>query len=157
MRGVLKFDSYYSVAGQPSAGEIREIAQQGYRAVVNLRSAADQDRAFSVAEEGRAVERSGMVYRNIPVSRDNISAEDVDRFRDEMSRMATPVLVHCASGELAGALVAAYRGVGRGVSGPQAVDEAKEIGFGWTIPELSEFVREYVDRTRNLKKIVSES
>lgn len=155
MRGVLKFDGY-SVAGQPSAGEIREIAQQGYRAVINLRS-ADQEAAFSTAEEGRAVERSGMVYRNIPVSHESICAADVDRFRDELSRMATPVLVHCASGGLAGALVAAYRGVGRGISGQQAIDEARETGLRWTIPALAEFVREYVDRHRYLDEIVRES
>lgn len=151
MQAFVKFDDRHAVAGRLSPNDMREIARKGFRAVVNLRHPEAQKGGFSVVEEGQAAERAGLAYANIPVSTEHVGSGDLDRFRAEISTMAPPILVHCESGSIAGAFVAAYKALGEGSSGQEAVATAREKGVELS-HELDEFVRAYVDSNRTLAK-----
>jgi uncharacterized protein (TIGR01244 family) len=91
------------VAGQPSVGDWSAFAGIGVRTVVNLRTPdemGDQD-------ERAAVEAAGMRYVEIPVAGlDGITAENGDRLAELLRSVSGDVLLHCASGNRAGALLA---------------------------------------------------
>lgn len=89
--------------GQPGELQLQAAAAAGINTVIDLR-AVDEHRGF---DEAPAVTRSGMRYVSLPIA----DAADVDdenaRVLHQMLAQASePVLVHCASGNRAGALLA---------------------------------------------------
>jgi uncharacterized protein (TIGR01244 family) len=92
-----------TTAGQPNADAFAAAAAAGYRAVIDLRG-AQEDRSL---DERATVEGLGMSYTVLPVegaagiTYDNAAA--LDRLLGELPR---PVLIHCSSGNRAGALLA---------------------------------------------------
>src|SRR5689334_15606078 len=67
-----KLDEQVSVGGQPSAEEIRELAQMGFRSIVNLRREGEQAQPLSPAEEGNEARQAGLGYAHIPISLDHL-------------------------------------------------------------------------------------
>lgn len=52
--------------------DLQEIKQQGFKSVVNLRTAEKDDTPLSPQEEGEIVKELGMEYLHLPVSRENL-------------------------------------------------------------------------------------
>jgi uncharacterized protein (TIGR01244 family) len=92
-----------TTAGQPSAAAFAAVADEGYRAVIDLRG-VQEDRGF---DEKATVEGFGMSYVALPVNGPGgvtfANAAALDKLLGELPR---PVLVHCSSGNRAGALLA---------------------------------------------------
>ncbi|MEM1204547.1 MAG: sulfur transferase domain-containing protein [Acidobacteriota bacterium] len=91
--------------GQPSPEALEQAATAGYRTILNLRGAGEGDEGRDEAGE---VEALGMRYVTLPIA----SAGDLDRERilslkallDDAD--ARPMMIHCASGNRVGALLA---------------------------------------------------
>lgn len=132
--------------GQPGEEDFARLAEQGYAAVVDLRTEGEPNQPLPPAEEGGAVRKAGMEYIHIPVPIGNPLPEQVDRFREELSPLEGMVLVHCASGKRSGALAVLDAAAREGLSGDEAVSRAKDLGFDWKSPELETFVRRYRER-----------
>ena len=90
--------------GQPTEAQIEAAARGGFRTVINLRT--EQEKGFEW--EAEAVERLGMSYFTIPIDRKAMTRETVERFDSILteSLAAGPVLLHCASGNRIGAMLA---------------------------------------------------
>ena len=132
--------------GQPSQEELEQLAREGFKAVANLRMPGEQNQPLSPEEEGAVVRRVGMAYVHVPVASTGPRPEQVDRFREELSGLEGPVLVHCASGKRSGAFAILHAAARKGLSGEEALARAKELGFDWKSPELEGFVRRYLDQ-----------
>ncbi|MGD8340069.1 MAG: sulfur transferase domain-containing protein [Gammaproteobacteria bacterium] len=92
-----------TTGGQPSAEALAMIAEHGFAAVIDLRS-AEEDRGF---DEAATVEGLGMSYISLPVSgAGGISYENADALDRILSDIDGPVLLHCASSNRVGALLA---------------------------------------------------
>ncbi len=92
-----------TTGGQPSAQALSAIAEQGYTAVIDLRSAGE-DRGF---DEAATVEGLGMSYISLPVSgASGISYENANALDRILADIDGPVLLHCASSNRVGALLA---------------------------------------------------
>lgn len=96
-------------SGQPSPEELAYLGREGLRTIINLRPPSE---AIDFDERATA-DRLGLRYVSIPI----IGAVDltlaiVSRFADALAdaRNAGPVLVHCASGNRVGALMALEQG-----------------------------------------------
>jgi uncharacterized protein (TIGR01244 family) len=91
--------------GQPTQDQIASAGAAGYKSVINLR--AETEPGFDW--EPAAVRAAGMDYVSIPVSgSSDLTKDNVARF-DAALKAATakgPVLLHCASGNRIGALLA---------------------------------------------------
>lgn len=107
-------------AGQPAADDWRAIADAGVRTVVNLRTAAE----MAGRDERTEVAAAGMRYIEIPIDGPGgITPENAKRLREALAAARGEVLVHCASANRAGGLLAvalAQQGV--------AAEEALAIG-----------------------------
>ncbi|MBP6750829.1 MAG: hypothetical protein KA144_14425 [Xanthomonadaceae bacterium] len=107
-------------AGQPAASDWRAIADAGVHTVVNLRTATE----MAGRDERAEVAATGMRYIEIPIDGPGgITPENAQRLRETLAAAGGDVLVHCASANRAGGLLAvalAQQGV--------VVDEALAIG-----------------------------
>ena len=140
-----KINSDVTVGGQPSREQLEDIANRGFRSVINFRHEGEDNQPLSPAEEGEAVESLGLQYLHIPVSGDSLSPEIVDRFRRRYADLPKPVFAHCKAGTRAGAMVMMHVASEQGMSGRDALVQAEGMGFKCNQPELKKFVEQYVD------------
>jgi protein tyrosine phosphatase (PTP) superfamily phosphohydrolase (DUF442 family) len=75
IKNFVLIDERLATAGQPTEGQLRDVAAEGYAAVVNL---GLLDPKYCLADEAGLVASLGMHYRHIPVRFD---APTVDDFR----------------------------------------------------------------------------
>ena len=146
MQNVVKIDDRYTVAKfAPAANALKNAADEGFKSVVNMRT-ADEKQDVTPEEEREHAEAAGLTYLHHPVDGQKLSEEVVDSFREKAEALPGPVLVHCASGKRSGAMVMMHRGVGQGLSGDEVIKKAESMGFECDTPGLKDFVRGYVDR-----------
>lgn len=121
--------------GQPSAAQLTEAAQKGYKTVINLRPASEQ----SNFDEAQYVKALGLHYINIPVTgADDLTSANSQALHQALSNANNyPVLLHCASGNRVGALFALD--ARRRAQLP--ADKALEIGKQAGLTHLEETVR----------------
>jgi uncharacterized protein (TIGR01244 family) len=148
MQQSMKINDDVTVGGQPDDGQLAELARGGFKAVVNLRTAGEQDQPLSPEAEGERVRALGMEYAHLPVSTKDMRPEQVDEFRERLAALPKPAFVHCHRGKRAGAFVMMGVAVEQGMSGDQTLQQAEQMGFQCDQPELKEFVKGYVDRDR---------
>ncbi len=92
-----------TAAGQPNENGLRELADSGYAAVIDLRTEGE-DRGL---DEQAVVESLGMDYISLPIDgRGAISFENAAKLDRILSKYDQPVLVHCGSSNRVGALLA---------------------------------------------------
>ncbi len=113
--------------GQPTEQQLADFARDGGGCVVNLRPQAEMGNF----DEGAAVRRLGMQYVGIPVAgAEDLTREAAATLADAMRRHdADHLMVHCASGQRVGALVALKAGWIDGLPMEEAVAEGRKAGL----------------------------
>lgn len=92
-----------TTSGQPSPAALEAAAKAGYKVVIDLRGPAE-DRGF---DERGVAERLGMSYVNLPVEgAAGVTYENAAELDRLLAQLPKPVLLHCASANRAGALLA---------------------------------------------------
>lgn len=142
----LKINDAVTVGGQLTQPALEELAQKGFRSVVNFRAADEEEGQWHPDDEGEAVRVQGMTYRHIPVSMNAMDPAAVDEFRSRFAQLPKPVYAHCKSGTRAGAMVMMDLACRQGLSGEETLAKAEELGFKCDKPELRQFVSQYVDQ-----------
>ena len=90
-------------AGQPSAAQLTELAQRGVRHVIDLRG-PDEARGF---DEVALSHELGMTYLSLPISgADDLNSANAHALKQALDAVDGPVLLHCASSNRVGALLA---------------------------------------------------
>lgn len=149
MKLPIKINERLTVGEQPKTDQdVKSIAQQGFRTVVNLRTVQEEDQPFTPQQEGEKIETLGMRYVHIPVSTKNIREEQIDQFREKLGQFPAPVFVHCATGKRSGAFAMMHAAVEKDMTGEETLRRAEQMGFECDTPELRELVKNYVDRKR---------
>ena len=91
-------------AGQPDEAAFRVFADSGYVAVIDMRG-PDEDRGLD--DEPGLIEALGMDYVAFPIeSKEAINVVTANKLDILLATFDGPVLVHCASGNRVGALLA---------------------------------------------------
>ena len=125
-------------AGQPSADALKVFSDSGYVAVIDLRGESE-DRGME--DEQAVVEEIGMDYVAFPIaSRDGISFQNAERLDALLEQYDGPVLVHCASSNRVGALLALRESM-NGASDEEALEYGREGG----LTGLEDVVRERLE------------
>jgi uncharacterized protein (TIGR01244 family) len=114
-----------TTAGQPSGASLEAAARAGFHTVIDLRGLAE-DRGF---DERATVEGLGMHYASLPIDGAAAvtykNAAELDRLLAELPK---PVLVHCASANRAGAMLA-LRAKLNGASNAEAIELGVAAGL----------------------------
>ncbi len=109
-----------SAAGQPDRAALQVFSRNGYTTVIDLRGELE-DRGF---DEARVVEGLGMDYILFPITGlDAISFENAAKLDQLIAAAKGPVLVHCASSNRVGALLALSKSL-------DGADTETAIAFG---------------------------
>ncbi|WP_199524414.1 protein tyrosine phosphatase family protein [Pseudoalteromonas sp. bablab_jr011] len=129
-------ESVYT-SGQPSQTDFAKLKDVGLQTVINLRG--DNETSWS---EKELVSGLGMNYYHIPVrSKADITLENATKLQALLqTHQQETTLLHCASSNRVGALVALYHAV----TLKKPIDEAIETGKQWGLKSLESVVRNKV-------------
>lgn len=120
-------------AGQPDEAGFSVFAEEGYVAVIDLRTARE-DRGL---DEPAVVEALGMEYVSMPIALSDITIEKAEELAALLEQYDEPVLVHCASANRVGALFAL-----KAFSDTGDADLALELGRAGGMTRLEGAVKE---------------
>lgn len=130
--------------GQPSPEQLEQLAREGVRTVINLRASTEPGQYDEQAE----ATRHGLRYVSIPVAgAQDLTPETVQRFSEELgqARAVGPALIHCASANRVGALVALEQGLHQHAD----VDTSLAAGRAAGLVGLEPTVREILERPQH--------
>lgn len=129
-------DPGHYAAGAVSLADVEALAKAGIRNVINLRPASETPDF----DEASAIQAAGMNYESLPIaSADDLNRTNVARFDALLKKQeGSPSLVHCASSNRVGALMALRAGWIKG----QSTDEAIAVGKQWGLASLEPVVRQ---------------
>jgi protein tyrosine phosphatase (PTP) superfamily phosphohydrolase (DUF442 family) len=137
----LPIDERIGTAGQPSEAELREAAEAGYGAVINL---GLLDPRYCLADEAGLVPSLGMRYHHIPVKFDDPTIDDFRAFLAAMEECSDDrVLVHCAANYRVSSFMAVYGEKNLGWTREKADGHARRL---WP---LNETWSTFLDRCRS--------
>jgi uncharacterized protein (TIGR01244 family) len=97
-------DPDFAVSGQLAPQDFRQVADQGFRTVINNRpdkEAADQPSSEELAQAARA---AGLHYVHLPVISGAITPAQARAMRTTLEGARGPVLAFCRSGTRSGKL-----------------------------------------------------
>lgn len=89
---------------QPSADDIAELAQRGYRSIIGNRPDGESEDQPSWAELEAIASAQGLEAKHIPVVMGQITDEQVAEFRTALETLPKPVAVFCRTGTRAALL-----------------------------------------------------
>lgn len=141
MTTILKPAAGVYAAGQPSPDELAALARSGVRTVINLR-APDEPMEFDEAQVAQAL---GLRYVSFPVAgAGDVTRRTAERFSRELelARGEGDVLVHCASANRVGALLALDHGLTRGAPREEALALGRAGGLVSLEPLVDDLLRQ---------------
>lgn len=140
MTSPIPFDEAHFAGGQPTREELARLAREGVRTVINLRAPGEPVDYDEPAE----AERLGMRYASMPIAgAGDLDRERVQRFGqmlDEASREGG-VLIHCASSNRVGAMVALDEALNRGRPLDAALERGRAAGLTTLEPAVVALVQ----------------
>ncbi|MGV8710909.1 MAG: beta-lactamase hydrolase domain-containing protein [Nitrosomonas sp.] len=122
-----------AISGMIGDGGVQALVATGFKTVIDLRTANE-----GTADEKALVERAGMNYFNIPMTVAGISEEQLAAFTQAIESAQMPTLIHCGSGNRAGAMWASYQ-IKKGMDPEAALESGRKAGMR---PPMEEKVRE---------------
>ena len=129
-----------ATGGQPTPEAFGKLAAQGFRAVLNLRTAAE---GADPERERELVEKAGLRYISLPVvgsaPKPEQAAEFIKIVKDPANQ---PMLIHCGSANRVGGFWMIYRVVEQGWAEDKALEEATRIGL--SSPAMKKFAQDYI-------------
>ncbi len=125
IRNFRRLDGRVATSGQPSEAQLRDIAEAGYRSVINL---ALKTSPGALPDEGERVAGLGLDYVHIPVDFKAPAAADYEHFSAAMdAREGQTVFVHCIANYRVSAFMAIYRVKRLGWDRTAALDRLREV------------------------------
>lgn len=135
--GLKKPRSNLITGGQPTSEAWALLKDQGVTRVVNLRTADE----LGGRDEGAEIAAQGLDYRQIEIAGGaDINAMHADQLWKLLDESQGTSLVHCASGNRAGALLALGAWRQGGMTPQQALDFGKSAGLGSLEPKVRELL-----------------
>lgn len=122
------FDTGLYSAGQPSLAQLEELPAKGIHTVINLRAAGEPG-GF---DEAPGLQELGVHYIALPITGpDDLNRENVHALNQALSsaRPRGGTLIHCATGNRVGAMVALLAAWEQGASTEQALALGRAAGL----------------------------
>jgi uncharacterized protein (TIGR01244 family) len=113
------------LAGQPQPDDWARLAEDGFNAVINMRS--DPQRA---AVQARAAQQAGLDYIHLNLPAYELEPEHIQQFRDVLNQLDNErVLIHCRTGSRVGLVWMLHRTLNEGWSQQAAEEELVAAGY----------------------------
>jgi len=140
----VELSSRLGSGGQPTDAGMKELAEKGYKIVINLRTSSEE--ADLAAEEKQAMQL-GLRYYAIPLDGKQPSETQAMAFNTLMSALKNDkVFVHCGSGNRVGSLMMIYFALEESMPLDKAEQEARKAGL--RSAQLLEFAKQVIGRQK---------
>lgn len=126
METVRKINNELAIAGQIAPEELKQLANEGYKSVLNLRSPDEQ--GFQDSEQ-LSTQLLGLHYANLPIKLTEINPQMALQVFQKIAEMPKPTLIHCDSAVRAIAMVLMYIATKQGMSLEDAFKQAEKLGL----------------------------
>ena len=95
---IKRINDKVSVSGQIQPDDVAQIKAAGFVAIVNNRPDGESPDQPAGAEIEAAAKASGLAYYSIPLGREGVSPDMVEKTREALEGSAGPVFCYCRSG-----------------------------------------------------------
>lgn len=140
MADVKKISDEFSAGGQPTPEALKQLADEGFKSVVNLRSS---DESGALANEQQLAEAAGLQYVNVPLQSTEAKAELTATVLSEAERLPTPIYFHCGAGGRASASALIAFATQQKLSRKAVLAKAEELGINPEQPQLKQFLESF--------------
>jgi len=122
-----RINDHVSVSGQISPGDIAALKAQGFVAIINNRPDGESPDQPDGAEIEAAAKAAGLGYYAIPLGREGVNADMVERTKAALEASDGPVFAFCRSGTRSTTLWALSQ-AGE-VDAEEIISQAAEAGY----------------------------
>lgn len=126
MDTVREITNELAIAGQPTFDELQQLAEDGYRSVVNLRS---PDETGFLEEERQKIEYLGLRYVNFPIQIRNLNLDHLIPVIQTLVSLPKPTLVHCDNGIRSSIVVLVQIAIEQGIRAEDALQHVEKLGL----------------------------
>lgn len=126
MDTVREITNELAIAGQPTFDELQQLAEDGYRSVVNLRS---PDETGFLEEERQRIEYLGLRYVNLPIQIRNLNLDHLIPVIQTLVSVPKPTLVHCDNGIRSSIVVLVQIAIEQGIRAEDALQRVEKLGL----------------------------
>lgn len=137
MGEIKKISQEFSAGSQPTPEDLKRLAKEGFKSVVNLRS---EDEVGVLVDEQQQAEALEMEYRQVPLKPTVADADLTAQMLTELETLPTPVFFHCGAGARGSALALIALSKQQQLSREAVVAKAEELGISLEQPHLQEFL-----------------
>jgi protein tyrosine phosphatase (PTP) superfamily phosphohydrolase (DUF442 family) len=121
---IRKINDELAIAGPTTLKQLQQIAEEGYKSVLNLRSLNQ-----FLNHEQQQVERLGLHYFNLPIDTQVMNPEITAKVLNQIKQSPKPMLVCCNNATLAAAMVLMHIAISQGQPLQQAFQRAEDLGL----------------------------
>jgi uncharacterized protein (TIGR01244 family) len=122
-------------SGQPTLEQLDALAAEDVHAVIDLRG-YDEDRGYDEAAELKA---RGIAYYSLPINgKGDLTPANATALKHLLDENSNGVLLHCASGNRVGALLALMAAQEEGLAPEKAMGLGKNAGMSSLTPVVEE-------------------
>jgi uncharacterized protein (TIGR01244 family) len=134
-----KVNDDLSIAGQISSEELKQLAVEGFKSVLNLR---DSDENGFFHDEKQEAQIVGLEYTNIPLNSQAPNPKLTAQAIQAVENLPKPILIHCAGGARAGGIALIAEAIQAGLTYEEIAQKANELGINLEQPHLKQFLLE---------------
>jgi uncharacterized protein (TIGR01244 family) len=113
MNIVRKINNDLAIAGQITPSQLQQVAEEGYKSVLNLRFPDEQGLWL---QEQAETEFLGLHYVNLPTKTKNLNHQTALTIFQCISELPKPILIHCDNSTRSSAIVLLYIATKQGIT-----------------------------------------
>ena len=127
-----------TVAGQPTDDEIKQLAERGFKTLINVRLPDEMDEP-----EAPKAAAAGLTYLEVGFVGGTVRPDHVKRVRQAVDASTGPVVIHCHAGTRAAVIAGIIGAEKAGQSAEDALRKIDEADFDVTDSPYEVFIRHY--------------
>jgi uncharacterized protein (TIGR01244 family) len=121
-----KINDELTIAGQIAVEQLPQLALEGYKSVLNLRSSSEPG---FLHDERQKIESLRLHYANVPLQAGAIDPEHTLQVIQQIVQLPKPILLHCDSGMRSAAITLIYLFIKQGMTLEQALQKTTEMNL----------------------------
>jgi uncharacterized protein (TIGR01244 family) len=126
MNIVRKINDQLAIAGQITPDQLKQIADEGYKSVLNLRL---PDETGLLADEQEKTEFLGLYYVTFPTKTEDINYQSMLQIYQTIVELPKPTLIHCDNSIRSAAIVLLYIAIKQGITFEKALQKVITLGL----------------------------
>ncbi|MCC5647078.1 hypothetical protein LC607_30025 [Nostoc sp. CHAB 5824] len=126
MNIVRKINDELAIAGQITLDQLQQIADEGYKSVLNLRL---PDETGLLLNEQEKTELLGLYYVNLPTKPEDINHQGTLQIYQTITELPKPILIHCDNSIRSVTIVLLYIAIKQGITFEKAMQKVITLGL----------------------------